>query len=78
MKYHVDMKLVFEATDPNDTQIKLKQVLSKILLTQDLDIFLKNPYEPGYARIKKDPKDVKHITQLSMRKPPNQRLFNKF
>ena len=78
MKYHIDLKFVIEATDPDDTQIKLKQILSKILLTEDLDIFLKNPSEPGYARLKKEPKDVTHITQLSMRKPSNQRLFNKF
>ena len=78
MKYHVDMKLVFEANDPEDTQIKLKQVLSKILLTEDLDIFLKNPTDSEYTRIKKDPEDVKHITQLSNRKPSNQRLFNRF
>ena len=78
MKYHVDMKLVFEATDPNDTQIKLKQVLSKILMAKDLDIFLKNPDDSGYARVIKNKEDVKHITQLSMRLPSNQRLFNRF
>ena len=78
MKYHVDMKLVYEATDPEDTQIKLKETLKKIIMDNDLDIFLKNPDNSGYDRLVKEPIPQKHITQLNNRKPSNQKLFNRF
>jgi len=50
-KFAVDVKLVFNAVDPNDTQIKLKQVLKQIMDIPDLDIFLREPNVDRYDRL---------------------------
>ena len=54
MKYHVDIKLVYEATDPNDTQIQLKETLKQIIDQTGLDIFLKRPGLEKYNRVVKE------------------------
>ena len=53
MKYHVDVKLVFESLDKEHTDKQLKHVMGKIINEPFLDIFLKNPGSTEYARLTK-------------------------
>ena len=53
MKYHIDLKFVYEAIDDNETQIQLKETLKQIIDKPGLDIFLRDPGSRRYDRVRR-------------------------
>ena len=51
MKYHIDIKLVYETRDINETHIKLKNTLKQITNNPGLDVFIKEPITGRYDRV---------------------------
>jgi len=50
-KYKIDVKLVYETRDINETHTKLKQTLKQIIDTPGLTIFLKEPNNNRYDKL---------------------------
>ena len=51
MKYHADIKLVITADNINETQPILKQILTRMIDTPNIDIFLRDPGSERYDKV---------------------------